>query len=247
MQNMDFFDFERSVALESGYLVTINLQHLYECSRNEALRRVFFGDPRARLCLDGRGAHILFQRLLGAALPLAHGNEVLAARLEADTCRRILVIGTSEAVLAEIAKRYPSLTIVQDSRRFPVLDEHSASEAAAEIIVKVGSNFDTIAVALGVPKQEMLAQALSVRLPHLPIMCVGGSFEMIAGHLKRAPRFVQRVGLEGVWRLILQPSRARLSRAFLSYWNFARFYLGSRKLEKVVGLPAHAGLLGARS
>jgi len=246
MQTIDFFDFERSVALEGGYLVTVNLQHLYECSRNEALRQVFFADPRVRLCLDGRGAHILFQRLLGATLPLAAGNEVLAAHLAAGKCRRVLVIGTNETVLAEIAKRYPALTIVQDSRRFPALDDHSASEAAAEIIAKVGSDFDTIAVALGVPKQEVLAQALSARLPHLPILCVGGSFEMIAGHLTRAPRFLQRLGLEGVWRLIRQPSRARLQRAFLSYWNFVRFYLDSRDLEKVVGFSAHVRPLKTR-
>ena len=45
---------------------------------------------------------------------------------------------------------------------------------------------------------------------HLPVKVmigVGGSFELVAGMKKRAPRFIQRLGCEWAWRLVLEPRR----------------------------------------
>ena len=36
---------------------------------------------------------------------------------------------------------------------------------------------------------------------------IGGAFDMWAGRLRRAPRFLHRIGLEWVWRLVLEPAR----------------------------------------
>jgi N-acetylglucosaminyldiphosphoundecaprenol N-acetyl-beta-D-mannosaminyltransferase len=38
---------------------------------------------------------------------------------------------------------------------------------------------------------------------------VGGAFDFISGRIKRAPKFVQKIGLEWLWRLILQPWRIK--------------------------------------
>ena len=63
-------------------------------------------------------------------------------------------------------------------------------------------------VAFGHGKQEKwIAQNLR-DLPSVKIaMGVGGAFDFISGHVKRAPKFMRRIGLEWVWRLILQPCR----------------------------------------
>lgn len=65
-----------------------------------------------------------------------------------------------------------------------------------------------IFVALGAPAQE---KWIHNNLPKLPncklIIGIGGSFDFIAGNIKRAPRWMRTVGLEWLYRLYLQPSR----------------------------------------
>lgn len=72
------------------------------------------------------------------------------------------------------------------------------------------TNTSVIFVALGAPAQEKWIHA---NLPKLPkckvIMGIGGSFDFIAGNIKRAPKWMQKSGLEWLYRLYLQPVRWR--------------------------------------
>jgi N-acetylglucosaminyldiphosphoundecaprenol N-acetyl-beta-D-mannosaminyltransferase len=62
-------------------------------------------------------------------------------------------------------------------------------------------------VAFGSPKQEHVIAALRSALPETWWIGVGISFSFLAGHVKRAPAFVQRAGLEWVHRLSQEPRR----------------------------------------
>lgn len=69
---------------------------------------------------------------------------------------------------------------------------------------------DIVFVALGAPKQEKwifenLNKMNSVKLA----MGVGGAFDFISGKIKRAPLWMRKIGLEWLWRLILEPKRAK--------------------------------------
>lgn len=69
-----------------------------------------------------------------------------------------------------------------------------------------------ILVALGAPKQEYLIDDLREFLGEVGVRLavgVGGALRMVAGLERRAPRWVQSAGLEGVWRLALDPGRIR--------------------------------------
>jgi len=72
--------------------------------------------------------------------------------------------------------------------------------------------------ALGVPKQDRVAIKLRARLPHAVIVGVGGSFEMIAGLVKRCPVWMQRLGLEWFYRLCRDPRRL-WRRYLIDYWG----------------------------
>lgn len=70
------------------------------------------------------------------------------------------------------------------------------------------SGAEILLVGLGVPKQE---KWIFNNLPKLKVpVCigVGGSFDVLAGKVKRAPRWMQRAKLEWLFRALLQPSRA---------------------------------------
>ncbi|MFN3785816.1 MAG: WecB/TagA/CpsF family glycosyltransferase, partial [Thiothrix sp.] len=86
---------------------------------------------------------------------------------------------------------------------------------------------DYLFVAFGAVKQERwiadnlaFLRALGVRL----VVGCGGTFDFVAGTIKRAPRWLQRSGLEGLWRLTNEPSLFRLRRLLLSMRFFAVFY-----------------------
>jgi len=74
----------------------------------------------------------------------------------------------------------------------------------------------TVFIALGVPKQDRLALQLRARLPHLVLMGIGGTFEILGPKGGRAPRWMQSIGLEWLYRLAREPRRL-WRRYFLSY------------------------------
>ena len=68
-------------------------------------------------------------------------------------------------------------------------------------------------IALGVPKQDRLARRLRASVPELVVMGIGGSFEILGPKGSRAPRWMQKAGLEWLYRLGNEP--ARLWRRYL--------------------------------
>ena len=80
-----------------------------------------------------------------------------------------------------------------------------------------------IAVCLGSPKQEFLIEdQLAFMSEHGVSFAygAGGTADMVAGRFKRAPVLVQKIGFEGAWRLLSQPSLFRLKRLLTSFKIF---------------------------
>ena len=82
---------------------------------------------------------------------------------------------------------------------------------ASEIIARINASLAAVLfVAFGAPKQELwiskhLSSFTSIRMA----MGIGGAFDFVVGKRKRAPRVLQVLGLEWVWRLIQEPRRFR--------------------------------------
>ncbi len=66
---------------------------------------------------------------------------------------------------------------------------------------------DLVLVALGSPKQEFFISKLKKNLPEATMIGLGGSFDVWAGAVKRAPLIYQRMGLEWLYRTIKEPQR----------------------------------------
>lgn len=79
---------------------------------------------------------------------------------------------------------------------------------------------DLLFVAFGFPTQE---KWINANLPHIPVsiaMGVGGSFDIISGKIKRAPKVLQKSGLEWSWRLVRQPWRIKRQLRLIQYPYF---------------------------
>ena len=88
------------------------------------------------------------------------------------------------------------------------------------------ANADVVLVALGHVKQEQWIIVNKKNLPTVRVaMGVGGSFDFIAGEVKRAPQSFQNRGVEWLWRLFRQPWRVpRILTATFKFTNFTVRY-----------------------
>jgi N-acetylglucosaminyldiphosphoundecaprenol N-acetyl-beta-D-mannosaminyltransferase len=121
---------------------------------------------------------------------------------------RIFIFGASPAVSSgaaiEIMKKYPSLELVGYSHGY--IEEGSYSRMIGQIN---DLETDILFVGLGSPKQEKWIHFHKKSLKVKICMGVGGSLDVIAGRVKRAPRFFQRTGLEWLYRLLQEPGKYR--------------------------------------
>lgn len=109
--------------------------------------------------------------------------------------------GIAERGAEKIKELYPGINIVGIS------DGYFDEEKEAKIIADINEKHpDILFVCLGFPKQERWIDAHS-DLKAKVAMGIGGSLDVFAGEVKRAPEFFQKFGLEWFYRLIKQPSR----------------------------------------
>ena len=78
-------------------------------------------------------------------------------------------------------------------------------ERAIQRIASSGA--DIVWVGLGMPKQELWMDEMRHRLPGVALVGVGAAFDLLAGTIRQAPRWIQRSGLEWLFRLSQEPRR----------------------------------------
>ena len=108
----------------------------------------------------------------------------------------------AEFAAAKMQKRFPGLKIAGVHHGYFKADEEET--LVAEINA---SGADFLCVAMGAPKQEKFIWNHRRELTPRAAIGVGGSLDVWAGAVKRAPEFYQKHGLEWLYRLIKQPSR----------------------------------------
>jgi N-acetylglucosaminyldiphosphoundecaprenol N-acetyl-beta-D-mannosaminyltransferase len=193
-----------------GVVVTPNLDHLRRCVRD-----LHFGALVAEADLvvaDGMPL-VWASRLKGTPLPerVAGSNMISSlSRGAAARGRSIFLLGGAEGTAkgaAEILlKRNPDLKIV--GTFCPQIGFETKPKQMAEIVqMLTDAKPDIVFVALGSPKQEHLIAKLKPSLESAWWLGVGVSFSFLTGHVKRAPMWMQRAGVEWLHRLSQEPRR----------------------------------------
>lgn len=156
---------------------------------------------------DGAGV-VWAARRLGASVPERVAGYDLTQRLlqrAAKAGYRIFWLGAApgvaEEAAARAADRCPGLITVGIRDGYFAMDDDSVIKEIRQ------AQPDILLCALGVPKQETwLMQHLDALAVPVSIG-VGGTFDVMAGKVKRAPVWMQQSGLEWLYRLLCQPSR----------------------------------------
>ena len=110
--------------------------------------------------------------------------------------------GVAEKAVEKLKARYPAMKVAGVYAGSPRLEDN---EAIVQRILPTRP--DILLVAYGAPKQDKWIARNLERLQIPVCMGVGGSFDFLAGTAKRAPRWMQQLGLEWLHRLVMQPWR----------------------------------------
>lgn len=109
---------------------------------------------------------------------------------------------TVQKAIENVKKIYPNIQIIGFHEGF--FEENPEEEVIKEIN-QLQPN--VLFVAMGAPAQEKWIDKHKHELKVDVAAGQGGTFDYEAGNIKRAPKWIQKIGLEWLWRLILQPSR----------------------------------------
>ena len=194
-------------ARKPSIVATANAEMLMRATHDAELHRIL--NAAELVVPDGAGtvwaAHHLGYEMPERVAGFDLVQELL--KLAPKKSQRIFFFGSAPGI-AEKAKAkaetlYPGIQIVGTRNGFfTAADE-------PEIITQIrNSRADILLAALGVPKQEKWLAAHKSEL-NVPVSIgVGGTLDVMAGAVRRAPKWMQRAKLEWLFRAMLQPSRA---------------------------------------
>jgi N-acetylglucosaminyldiphosphoundecaprenol N-acetyl-beta-D-mannosaminyltransferase len=191
-----------------GYVqhMAINAAKLVAMQQDPELARVIRGCEL--VTADGQ-AVVWASRLLGDPLPMrVAGIDLMEGLLSRAAARghRVYILGARQQVLEQAIERlharHPGLQLV-GSRNGYFAPEQEA-EVAADI---ARARPDILFVAMSSPGKELFLGRHGPQLGVPFVMGVGGAIDVVSGITRRAPRAVQRAGLEWLFRLLQEPRR----------------------------------------
>lgn len=186
--------------------VVVNVDKLVKASRSPELRRII--NECALVNVDGMPV-VWASRLLGKGLKeRVAGIDLYEAlmRRSAEVGWRVFLLGAREEVVSAVKviyeRKYPGLIVAGYRNGY-----WTAEEEPCVVEEIKASRPDILFVAISSPKKEQFLGRYQAELKIPFAMGVGGTFDVAAGRVKRAPLWMQRWGLEWFYRFLQEPRR----------------------------------------
>lgn len=207
--------------IKSGTLVAINAEKMLAVEDNAEVKSLI--EAAEFKYADG----ISVVRSIRKKFPQAQVSRVAGADLWEELMARagqdgtpVFLIGGKPDVLAQteqklLAQWNVNIVGSQDGY-FKPEDRQALFERIRDSGAKI------VTVAMGSPRQEILMRDCRLVCPNALYMGVGGTYDVFTGHVKRAPKVWQNLGLEWLYRLLSQPSRIKRQIKLLRYlaWHY---------------------------
>ena len=197
-------------ARRGGTVFTPNVDHVVRLERDTRFRRAY---ASVNLSLPDGMPILWASRLLGSPLrEKVSGSDLILPlmRLAAKRRYRVYLLGGGGGVAARAAERLvreiPGLVIAgTDARHVDVDGQPEDHDDLVATLAAAGPHL--ILLALGCPKQEILAHRIADRVRPAVCIGVGAGLDFVAGTKPRAPRWMSDAGLEWLHRLVHEPRR----------------------------------------
>jgi N-acetylglucosaminyldiphosphoundecaprenol N-acetyl-beta-D-mannosaminyltransferase len=202
--------------------VVVNAAKIVQAQRSPDLAEVI----RSCDLINADGMAVVWAgRLLGVPVPeRVAGIDLMDDVLARAAVKgwRVYFLGARQEVVEEVARRetarHPGLTVAGFRNGYwTPLEEAGVVRAVAE------ARPDILLVAMPSPQKEHFLGRHKETLAVPFVMGVGGSFDVVAGKVNRAPRWMQRAGLEWLFRMLQEPRRM-----------FTRYLVGNTRFVMLV-------------
>lgn len=193
------------------FVVTPNLDHAVLLQTHEGLRAAY---SEASLIIADGMPMIWANRLIGGPLrERVAGSDLIPKLFSSASAGRPFSVfllgaapGVAERAAHNIHERYPFVKVV--GTYSPDLGFERNPEECEKIVAAVNaSEPDVLVVGFGAPKQELWTHAYAPKLNAKVAICSGATIDFMAGHRRRAPRWMQKTGSEWVYRSLTEPRR----------------------------------------
>lgn len=189
-------------------ILAVNPEKVMKAQRDPVLSRAL--NDAGLLIPDGIGVVYAVRSLWGERIARVPGAELMPeiCGLAAKRGYKVFLFGASrevnEQAVAKLRQQYSGIAIVGHHDGY--VDEAGMPRLLDEINQ---SGAQILFVALGSPKQELWMERYLPRLQHVRVcQGVGGTFDVIAGRVRRAPAAFRHANLEWLYRLVTDPKRA---------------------------------------
>ncbi|SEG73555.1 N-acetylglucosaminyldiphosphoundecaprenol N-acetyl-beta-D-mannosaminyltransferase [Nonomuraea solani] len=193
-----------------GSIVTANVDIVRAATRDPRLAELVAG---AELVVADGMPVVWAARIAGLRMPDRVTGASLVFTLTERAAREgrsVFLLGGEPGVAQMagevLAARYPGLRVAGSYAPPFGFDQDPGGMEKTVVTVRTAAP-DLVLVGLGFPKQERVIAALRPGLPHAWYLGCGAGIPMAAGHFRRAPRALQHVGGEWLFRLALEPRR----------------------------------------
>jgi N-acetylglucosaminyldiphosphoundecaprenol N-acetyl-beta-D-mannosaminyltransferase len=191
-------------------VATADASGIYMAQKDPALAAIYA--QASHVTADSYGV-VWALRRQGIDTPRVSGVDVAdrLIALSAQKGYRVYLLGAAPGVPEAAAERlrliHPGCNIVGTRHGyFPASDDQVVAEEVAK------AEPDILLVAMGIPRQEKFILATQSIIKAKIAVGVGGSFDVWSGRAKRAPLIIQKMKLEWLWRLLLNPSKISKAR-----------------------------------
>lgn len=201
----------RSAQVHFSYIVTPNVDHVVKLNdrADTIVTRQFKAAYEAadlRLC-DSRILSRLAM-IFGLRLSVVAGSDLTAALFDRifSSGVKVAIIGGNSNTVPRLTALFPGPEFVQHIPPMSVLSNPAALQIAERFVGESRANFSLFAI--GAPQSEILAHRCALQGMARGVgLCIGASIDFLLGDQGRAPRWMQRAGLEWAYRLASDPKR----------------------------------------
>lgn len=197
-------------ARHDGFAIaTLNLDHLVKLRDDAAFRAAYA--VHDLVTADGNPV-VWLSRTAGQPVTLVPGSDLVIPLCRAAKAAGVTValVGARDTTLdraaARLMEEVPGLRIVY--KQAPPMGFDPASPLADDIFRAVGASGARLCfLALGAPRQEILAARGRTAIPQVGFASIGAGLDFLAGDQARAPAWVRAIAMEWFWRMATNPRR----------------------------------------
>jgi exopolysaccharide biosynthesis WecB/TagA/CpsF family protein len=190
-----------------GFVVTPNVDHLIRYHEEQEFRAIYAAADY--VLLDSRFLSNVLRVSRGINIRVCPGSdltdELFRHVIQKDD--KVIVIGGRPWQVEWLARHYNLGNIEHFNPPMGFIRDYGALEACLDF-VEAHSPFRFCFLAVGCPQQEQVAQQLKARGRATGLaLCVGASIDFLTGAQRRAPRWMQQLGMEWLFRALKDPVR----------------------------------------